>query len=68
MSLQNLKKEVLYADNHQIFYKLALVARHVQSTQNWKLMIFLYLVRRSQNTHSSSVWPGVMQQPVAFFN
>ena len=52
MSLQYLKKEVqdkvdfLHADKHQIFCKLALLvlmelARHVQSTQNMKLVIFL---------------------------
>ena len=52
MSLQYLKKEdrdevdFLYADKHESFYELALsflmeVARHVQSTQNKKLVIFL---------------------------
>ena len=51
LSLHYLKKEVrnevhfLHADKHQSFYKLALflmeVARHVQSNQNGKLVIFL---------------------------
>ena len=55
--LQNLKKEVmdgvhfLYVDNHQSFKKLALsflieVARHVQSTQNRKLVIFLQYIKK----------------------
>ena len=50
--IQYLKKEVrngvcfLHEDKHQSFYKLALsflieVARHIQSTQNRKLVIFL---------------------------
>ena len=52
ISLQYLKKEVRYrvhffhADKHQLFHKLAVsflmkVARHVQSTQNRKLVMFL---------------------------
>ena len=56
-SLQYLKKEVrdgvhfLQADKHQSFYKLALLflmekARHVQSTQNWKLVIFLQYLKK----------------------
>ena len=51
ISLQYLKKEVrkgvhfLHASEHQIFYKLALsflmeAARHVQSTQNRRLVMF----------------------------
>ena len=52
ISLQYLKKEVKigchfwHADNRQSFYKLVLsflmeVARHVQNTQNRKLVVFL---------------------------
>ena len=52
ISLQYLKKEVrnrvhfLHADKHQSFYKFTLsfsaeVARHIQSTQNRKLVMFL---------------------------
>ena len=52
ISLQYLKKEVkngdqfLHADKHENFYNLALsflmeVARHVQSTQNINILIFL---------------------------
>ena len=55
ISLQYLKKEVrdrvhfLHADKHESLYKLALsflmeVARHVQSTQNRKLVIFLQYI------------------------
>ena len=57
MSLQYLKKEIrdgvhfLHADEDQNFYKLALwflmeVARHVQSTQNRKLVIFLQYLKK----------------------
>ena len=55
MSLRYLKKEVrdevdlLYADRHQIFCKLSFlmeVGRHVQSTQNWKLVIFLQSLQK----------------------
>ena len=40
------KVNFLHADKHQSFYKLPLsflmeVARRVQSTQNWKMVIFL---------------------------
>ena len=56
-SLQYLKKEIrdgvqfLHADKHQSFYKLALlflmiVARHAQSTQNKKLVIFLQYLKK----------------------
>ena len=55
--LQYLKKEVrdgahfLHANKHKSFYKLALsflkeVARHVQSTQNRKLVMFLQYIRK----------------------
>ena len=66
-SLQYLKKEVrdgvhfLQADKHQSFYKLALLflmekARHVQSTQNRKLVIFLqYLKKKSVATVLCSI-------------
>ena len=57
MSLQYLRKEVrdgvciLHADKHRSFYKLALlslmeVARHVQSTKNRKLVMFLQYFQR----------------------
>ena len=41
----------MHADKHQSFYKLALsllmeVARHVQSTQNSKLVIFLKYAKK----------------------
>ena len=41
----------LHADKHQSFYKLALqflmeVARHIQSTQNRKLVIFLQYIKK----------------------
>ena len=48
ISLQCLKRAIfLHADKHQRFYKLTLsflmkVARHVQRTQNTKLVIFLH--------------------------
>ena len=52
ISLQYLRKEVrdkvhfLHADKHETFYKMAFsflteVARHVKSTQNRKVVIFL---------------------------
>ena len=55
--LYYLKKQVrngvhfLYGDKHQGFFKLALlflmeVARHVQSTQNKKLVIFLQYIKK----------------------
>ena len=57
ISSQYLKKEVrdgvhfLPADKHQSFYKLALlylmeVARHVQSTQDRKLVMFLQNIKK----------------------
>ena len=57
ISSQYLKKEVrdgvhfLYANKNQSFYKLALlflmeVARHVQSTQNRKLVMFLKYIKK----------------------
>ena len=56
MPLQYLKNEVrnevdfLHADEHHSFYKLALflmeVARHVQITQNRKLLIFLQYLKK----------------------
>ena len=57
ISMQYLKKEVrervhfLHADEHQSFYKLALsflieVATHLQSTQNRKLVIFLWYFKK----------------------
>ena len=57
ISIQHLKKEVrnrvriLHADKHQGFYKVALlfsmeVTRHVQSTQNRKLVIFLQNIQK----------------------
>ena len=63
ISIQYLKKEVrdgihfLHADKHQSFYNLALlflmeVARHVQSTQNTKLVIFFNIFRKSVAKHS----------------
>ena len=59
--LQYLKKEdrngfhFLHADKHQSFYKLGLsflmeVVRHVQSTQNMKLVIFLEYIIKSVTT------------------
>ena len=57
MSLQYLEKEIkdefnfLHADKYQSFYKLALscfmeLARHVQSTQNRKMAIFLKYLKK----------------------
>ena len=56
-TLQYFKKEIrdgvhfLHADKHQSFYKLALlffmvVARHVQISQNWKLVTFANILRK----------------------
>ena len=44
----------LYADKHQNFYKLALsfsteVTRHVQSTQNRSLVIFLQYLKENMS-------------------
>ena len=58
ISLQHLKKEVSngdhfwYADKRQSFYKLVLsllmeVTRHVQNTQNGKLVIYSQYVRKN---------------------
>ena len=72
-SLQYLKKEVrdgvhfLQADKHQSFYKLALLflmekARHVQSTQNWKLVIFLqYLKKKVLQLFCVLLWSKSIQ-------
>ena len=72
-SLQYLKKEVrdrvhfLQADKHQSFYKLALLflmekARHVQSTQNWKLVIFLqYLKKKLLQLFCVLLWSKSIQ-------
>ena len=60
ITLQYLKKEgmdgfqFLYADKHQSFYKLALsfsteVTRHVQSTQNRSLVIFLQYFKENMS-------------------
>ena len=60
ISLQYLKKDVRngghfwHADKRQSFYKLVLsflmeVARHVQNTQNRKLVIFLQYIRNCRN-------------------
>ena len=49
MSLQYLKKEARHEVRHEIFYKLSFlmeVGRHVQSTQNWKLVIFLQSLKK----------------------
>ena len=57
ISLQYLKKEVmervhfLHADKHRSFYQLALsflveVTRHVQSTQNRKLIMFMQYLKK----------------------
>ena len=69
--LQYLRKEVrngvhfLHADKHQSFYKLASsflmeVVRHVQSTQNKKLMLFVkeatVFVFYSDAKHSDILW------------
>ena len=58
ISLQYLKKEVKigghfwHADNRQSFYKLVLsflmeVARHVQNTENRKLVVFLKYIKKN---------------------
>ena len=58
ISLQYLKKDVRngghfwHADKRQSFYKLVLsflmeVARHVQNTQNRKLVVFLYYIQKN---------------------
>ena len=72
-SLQYLKKEVrdwvhfLQADKHQSFYKLALLflmekARHVQSTQNRKLVIFLqYLKKKVLQLFCVLLWSKSIQ-------
>ena len=60
ITLQYLKKEgmdgvhFLYADKHQSFYKLTLsfsteVTRHVQSTQNRSLVIFLKYLQENMS-------------------
>ena len=46
----------MHGDKHQIFYKLALsflmeVARHVQSTQNRKLVIFLHNLEKKYEVY-----------------
>ena len=72
VSLRYLKKEFrkgvqfLHADEHQSFYKLGLlflmkVARHVQSIQNTKLVIFLQRVPAAfvfycDPKHSDILW------------
>ena len=66
MSLQYLKKEVRngdhfwHADKRQSFYKLVLsflmeLARHVQNTQNRKLVIFLQYIRKNIATALCSI-------------
>ena len=66
ISLQYLKKEVRngdhfwHADKRQSFYKLVLsflmeVARHVQNTQNRKLVIFLQNIRKNVATAVCSI-------------
>ena len=51
----------MHADEHQSFYKLGLlflmeVARHVQSTQNRKLVIFLqYIKKKMSQLHMFSI-------------
>ena len=74
--LQYLKKEVrngvhfLHADKHQSFYKLVLsflveVARHIQSTQNRKLVMCLqYLKKKVSQLRLCSI---VMQNIQIFF-
>ena len=55
---------ILHADKHQSFYKLALsflveVARHVQSTQIRKLVIFLQYIKK--NVSQLPLYPIAMQ-------
>ena len=75
ISLQYLKKEVRnedhfwQADKRQTFYKLVLsffmeVARHVQNTQNRKLVMFLQYIRKNVATALFSI---VMQNIQIFY-
>ena len=75
ISFQYLKKEVRngdhfrHADKGQSFYKLILsflmeVARHVQNTQNRKLVIFLGYIRKNIATVLCSI---VMQNIYIFY-
>ena len=75
ISLQYLKKEsrngdhFWHADKRQSFYKLVLsflmeVARHVQNTQNRKLVIFLQYIRKNVATALCSI---VMQNIQIFY-
>ena len=75
ISLQYLKKEIRngdhfwHADKRQSFYKLVLsflmeVARHVQNTQNRKLVIFLQYIRKNVATALCSI---VMQNIQIFY-
>ena len=75
ISLQYLKKEVSngdyfwHVDKRQSFYKLVLsflmeVARHVQNTQNRKLVIFLQYIRKNVATALCSI---VMQNIQIFY-
>ena len=73
--LQYLKKEVRngghfwYADKHQSFYQLVLsflmvVARHVQNTQNRKLVTFLQYIKKIVTT---ALCPIVIQNIHIFY-
>ena len=75
ISLQYLKKEVRngdhfwHADKRQSFCKLVLsflieVVRHVQNTQNRKLVIFLRYIRKNVAT---ALWSTVMQSIQIFY-
>ena len=75
ISLQYLKKEIRngdhfwHPDKRQSFYKLVLsflmeVARHVQNTQNRKLVIFLQYIRKNVATALCSI---VMQNIQIFY-
>ena len=75
ISLQYLKKEIRngdhfwHADKRQSFYKLVLsflmeVARHVQNTQNRKLVMFLQYIRKNVATALFSI---VMQNIQIFY-
>ena len=75
ISLQYLKKEVRngdhfwHAEKIQSFYKLVLsflmeVVRHVQNTQNKKLVVFLQNIRKNVATAACSI---VMQNIQIFY-
>ena len=75
ISLQYIKKEIRnanrfwHADKHQSFYKFLLsflmeVARHVQNTENRKLVMFLQYIRKNVATALFSI---VMQNIQIFY-